>query len=568
MNKILPLHPSIVAKIAAGEVIERPAYAVKELLENAIDSGATSIRIDIQKSGLEKILVSDNGEGMSKEDLLASFQSHTTSKIFSKEDLTAIRYLGFRGEALSSIAAISTFSIKSRLASSPIGTEVVVEAGNVLKSAPVGMSPGTTVVVEELFRTVPARKKFLKSLPTEFRYVLQIISQYAIAFPNIHFYVTHNKKTVLNVPENQEISERVQEVLGNDLYENIVPFLHDTSPYAVSGFLSHPQFAQTSTQKQFIFINKRSIKNKMISSLIKNVYGTLLPAQCFPAFILFLKAPYDAVDVNVHPRKEEVSLHNEETVKELITAAVAQSLHTHNFTFHDKRWRKTEYRPQINKTSLVRDGSSTSYASQLLKEEKLSWQLPNKQAKITSDVYQLHNLYLVASSEDGIIVYDQHAVHERILYEQYEELFLKNRKITPSIVLKEPVQLQLSISDKEVLEEYKNEVEGMGFTLSASFKVTHAPELFKDRDIKELFVEILSDFEEDRLVSIDLRSKRMLAYMACRAAVKAGEKLTKEQCLQLIKQLEKVENAYTCPHGRPLKIEMKLEDLNKEFKRM
>jgi DNA mismatch repair protein MutL len=261
----------------------------------------------------------------------------------------------------------------------------------------------------------------------------------------------------------------------------------------------------------------------MISSLIKNVYGTLLPAQCFPAFILFLKAPYDAVDVNVHPRKEEVSLHNEETVKELITAAVAESLHTHNFTFHDKRWRKTEYRPQINKTSLVRDGSSTSYASQLLKEEKLSWQLPNKQAKITSDVYQLHNLYLVASSEDGIIVYDQHAVHERILYEQYEELFLKNRKITPSIVLKEPVQLQLSISDKEVLEEYKNEVEGMGFTLSASFKVTHAPELFKDRDIKELFVEILSDFEEDRLVSIDLRSKRMLAYMACRSPLKAGE---------------------------------------------
>ncbi|MEO6508913.1 MAG: DNA mismatch repair endonuclease MutL [Patescibacteria group bacterium] len=570
MDTIRLLNEEVISKIAAGEVIERPAYAVKELIENALDAGATAIRIDIEKAGLQKITVSDNGLGMSKEDLEQSFKPHTTSKIFHKNDLVGIRSLGFRGEALSSIAAVSYLSIQSRKKNAKVGNEVAIENGKTARIKPVGMAQGTKVTVEELFHSVPARKNFLKSLQIEFRYILQIVTQYALAFPKIRFFLTHNKKTVLNLSENQSSEERIESLLGEEVYQYIVPVQNEELHVRVSGFISKPQIAQSSTQKQFIFINGRSIKNKSISSIIKDTYGTLLTPENYPVFILFLELPYDLVDVNVHPRKEEVNFYNESVLKQSIVKAVEESLVKHNLAFHDERWKRAVYRPQIGRHSLIREGATKTYAADLLKEQKLPWELQKTEIKDAADVVQIHKLYLVVQTNKGVVIFDQHAVHERILFEQYEERFITRKKSAAFIRLKEPIHLKLSITEKQIITESVDILENLGMKIKNtknSFSVTDVFILIKDRNIQEIVTEILNDISEEKEISIDSRSKRMLAYLACRAAVKAGDKLTKEQCKDLIKQLNKVKNPYTCPHGRPLKIEIELQDLHKLFRR-
>ncbi|QQG44384.1 MAG: DNA mismatch repair endonuclease MutL [Candidatus Roizmanbacteria bacterium] len=555
MKKIHQLSPDIIAKIAAGEVIERPAFAVKELIDNAVDSGASFIKINIDKAGLERITVTDNGGGMSKDDIAECFKPHTTSKIKVLDDLNHIFTLGFRGEALSSIAAISDLIIKSRTTKDTQGNLVELQRGKLKDILPIGIPSGTTIMVDNLFYSVPARKKFLKSDQTEFRHILDIVIGSVLAYPKIRFSLTHNNKLIFDLPP-QDILKRIKTLLGDSTFNYLLPLNYKDSYVRISGFISTPQITTQTQSKNFIFINQRKVTDKLISLAVKESYGNLIEPNVYPVFILFLSLPYEIVDVNVHPRKEQVSFVDARLVFDAVNKAVSQTLAKNNLTF----------RNLIHSNSAM----TKSFAGVLLKNAVLPKEDIGQIIK-SSDIIQVHNTYLITQTRHGILVIDQHAAHERILYEEFCQAFQKHKK--EIFHLPTSIILDLSLSEGELLEENIDVLKDLGFEIEKFkenlFKVYAIPLLFKDRDCQKLVMEILDDIMQNKdPKKVDEQSNRMIEYLACRAAIKAGDKLTKQECKDLLEKLEKTKSNYTCPHGRPVKIEMTVYELSKYFKRV
>lgn len=572
MPKIHQLPPHVIAKIAAGEVIERPAYAVKELIENALDAKADYITIQLEEAGLKKIIVTDNGEGMSYEDIQECFKPHTTSKLSQEDDLTGITSLGFRGEALASIAAMSSVTIKSRTSDSSAGTIVALKAGNITKLSPVGTPIGTTVIVDHLFSHVPARKKFLKTPTTELRHSIETVFRYALAYPHIRFFLSHNKKTLLDLPKKQDMHDRLRIIFGNDITSNFIPLDHEASYLKISGFLAKPQVATYSQSKQFIFVNNRYITDKSIALSVKEGYGNLLEAKAYPVFVLFLALPYETVDVNVHPRKEQVSFIDNRFIADTVKLAVTETLKKHNLTFHALRWKIDPlYDPTTEQLYSPRKGNLSSFAGQLLKDAISPWDMrETTQILQQSNYTHLHNLYIVTQTKNGIVFVDQHAAHERILYEQFAKNF--EQKKQESYALSKPYPLRLPVTETVLLEEHSEHLQQYGFIIENfqynTFRITHIPLVFKDQDLITRIRELLDILAKENTVQmITGKHMRMLSYLACRSAIKAGEKLTKKQCKELVEKLEQTSNNATCPHGRPTKITISLQELNRLFKR-
>lgn len=563
MRKILPLTPDVIAKIAAGEVIERPVYAVKELVENALDAKADTITIHIEESGLRRIIVVDNGDGMSKEDLAECFKLHTTSKVSSVDHLSHISTLGFRGEALASIAAISNMMIRSRTKKSVAGTQVELKNGKVENLVPVGMPQGTNVTVSNLFHSVPARKKFLKSAQTEFRHIVSLITNVALANPEVHFTLTHNKKTIFDLPQTTNVLERIKLLLGTKLFSNLLPFSYKDNYVTISGFLAKPQEKTYSANKQFLFINKRKVTDKQISLSVKDAYGTLIDPKSLPVFILFITLPYEFVDVNVHPRKEFVRFADTKLLIETVNKAVAEALTKNNLTFYDD----TAFGFGLSDSKLTQ-----SFAGRIMKENQIPWDIrPRNEIGNFSEIIQVHNLYLMTQTKFGIALIDQHAAHERILYEQFLEAFKNEKKQSPQYHLPKAAVLEFSISETALLKEHDALFKSLGFELEPftknSYLLTAVPLLFQDRKPTELIMEMLADLEVEKTRDVDKTSAKMIAYLACRAAIKAGESLTKKQAKDLVEKLELTNNNATCPHGRPTKIVIDINQLHKMFKR-
>ncbi|HWY79944.1 MAG TPA: DNA mismatch repair endonuclease MutL [Candidatus Sulfotelmatobacter sp.] len=561
MKKIHQLSPQVVSQIAAGEVIERPMYAVKELIENALDAGADSIIIHIEESGLKKIVVTDNGEGMHSEDLRESFKPHTTSKITKADELSQIKTMGFRGEALSSIAAISRLSISSRTSDSPVGTKVIINDGKLEKITPVGMPVGTTVTIDHLFYSFPARKKFLKALRTELKHVIDLVINYALCYPEIHLQLAHNKKNLLDLPKSSEPVHRIEKLLGKDIFSSLIPISLSDSYITISGYLAKPSITTRTPNKQFFYINNRAISDKGISSAVKSAYGSLLANVVSPVCLLYFSLPFEMVDVNVHPRKEYVRFVDTPLLYEAIKRAVRQSLARYDLT------------PSTSFEALFLGdavGSTESYAGRLMKEKKLPWELSIKVD--SASVTQLHNLYLLAASNNGFILIDQHAAHERILFEQFLTEFAKEKKNLNVFHVHKPGAFNLSLSDSLLLRENLQLFQDLGWGIEyfkgTSFVLRSLPVLFQDRNYIKLLREILEDLRVNNQVQkIDSLSQKMIAYIACRGAVKAGDRLTKNQAKELLEQLEKIPNNATCPHGRPTKISIDLRMIHRLFKR-
>jgi DNA mismatch repair protein MutL len=560
MNKIITLPERIISRIAAGEVIERPVYAVKELIENSLDAGSDSIRIQIEEAGLKKIVVSDNGEGMSEEDLLQSFKPHTTSKV-TEETLIGIKTLGFRGEALASIAAISTLTLQSRTKETPAGISIKIQNGEIVDKSPMGMPVGTAITIQNLFSTVPARKKFLKTQRTEFRHIVELISSYALAYPHIRFTLIHNKKIILDLSKNMTLPNRIEKILGASLLTQLLPITAEPSYVQIQGFIARPQISVSTQSKQYIFVNKRLVSDRLISNAVKEIYGHLLEATRFPVFILFLDLPHEAVDVNVHPRKEQVIYMNTRSVYDAVKDAISKTLSKNNLTFSQDFM--PEYSPRAGTTSL--------YAAQVLKEEITPWNVKDALSVLdSSDIIQIHNTYVMAQTKRGALLLDQHAAHERILYEQFKKEFhLKKKKV---MKLEEPLFIEVSTADVEVLHEHLETLQTFGFTIKQeknhTFYITHVPELFKDRDISQLIHEMVEELANDKEFSnLDHLTDLMLSFLACRSAIKAGEKLTQQEARKLIQKLQKTPDNTTCPHGRPTQIEVDLKNLHRMFKR-
>lgn len=571
MKKIFPLSEDVITKIAAGEVIERPVFAVKELVENSLDAGADSITIQIEESGLKSITVIDNGEGMSKEDVQESFLPHTTSKITLAENLNHIETFGFRGEALSSIAAISRMHIKTRQSSETGGTTIEIIEGVVKKVGPVGMPPGTQITIYNLFYPVPARKKFLKSARTEFRHIVDLLTRIAIVHLDRGFSLSHNKKLIFEIPKTATILERIKILLGSTIASQLLPVNYEDSYISIAGFLTKPQLTTTTTQKQFLSINNRIVTDKLISHAVKDAYGSLLSATTHPIYLLFFSTPYEFVDVNVHPRKEQVRFVDTQLIYDAVHTAVSKTLATHNLTFSNTSEDGIGLSDAMQPTRKF--GFTNSYAGRLLKENKTPWDIPIlSEVSPTTDVMQIHNLYLLAATPQGIVLIDQHAAHERILYEQLLEVYQQKQTERGKRILAKPALLTLSLSETEVLQEHLALFVKFGFEIehfkSNDFFVHAVPLLLQDRNISKVIVEMLDEIQQEkRPKSIDTISNKMLAYLACRSAIKAGDRLTKKQAKDLLEKLKKTPHNITCPHGRPVKVMVDIKKINTMFKR-
>ncbi len=557
MGKIHILSPDIVSKIAAGEVIERPAFAVKELIDNSIDAGATAIIISLSDSGLRKIVVHDNGVGMSTGDLKMCFLPHATSKIVEATDLVGIKSLGFRGEALSTIAAVADVKIQSRTSSTLAGMEILVKRGILQEATPLGMPVGTLVTIENIFAQVPARKKFLRTKRTELRHITEIVESFALAYHDIHFVVKHNKRIIRDF---SKMDKRLgmESILGSVVSSQLLNLFFDEAYCSVAGFIGKPQTAARSANKQYIFVNKRRIFDRRIAQTVKDAYGSLLPGSANPAFVLFLSLPPEAVDVNIHPRKDQVSFIDPEMVSSAVRKAVSETLAQNNITFSVDLFADREEKTTVTET----------FAGQLLKETVLPWDFRDEIASAT--IMQIHDLYLVVPTKKGFLLVDQHAAHERILYEQFTEEFQRQKLQLKAYTLSQPKRLNLSLSERELVEDNEKELQSIGFTVQKhgeKYSLSTVPMILKDRRPDDIFLEVVADLSVGERGTLDQVHENLLRYLACRTAVKAGEKMTGEQAQRLVEKLESTANNATCPHGRPTKIFVPLEQLHRVFRR-
>lgn len=564
MAKIIHLPDTVISKIAAGEVIERPGYVVKELIENAIDAGATALTITLERYGIGKIVISDNGVGMDHEDIVVCFLRHTTSKIQTDEDLSIVQSLGFRGEALASIAAIGKLTVRSRSRDVSFGKEVIVEGGVIKKISSKGMPIGTQIIVEDVFSQVPVRKKFLQSPQAEYRLILEIIQRFALAYPGISFEVTHEDKRVFTLPASVSLINRAESILSSGLVQQLFP-IHNTDEYiSVEGFISPPQVNYKSSRNIHWYINKRYVHEPKFNATAKSVYGTLLEPLSFPFILLFITIPPHLIDVNIHPRKEQVHMIESERICTLIEKSIAEILSKQNLRFYDRRWGKGEDVWELH------DGGTQTYAAEVLKKKVNGKDIKRKPIQV-QDIVQMHNTYFVIPSEKGMILVDQHAAHERVLFEKFQHEFLKEKKNVKSIDVDIPVKLDSTTAEKELIKEKIDIFTQLGFCIEEkddTFFVTAIPEFFKDRDVRQFMRDLLDDlFEQNTPNAYDTFSNTMLEYLACRSAIKAGDLLTKAQAKELIDELNMTKNPYTCPHGRPTQVEIELPYVHRIFKR-
>lgn len=540
MGVITRLDPDTRAQIAAGEVIERPASIVKELVENALDAHATDIAIAIDESGSRRIQVTDNGIGMDHDDLHVCHEDHSTSKLTHADDLLRVATLGFRGEALSSIKHVGNLTLESRHKKAASGHRLRIEKGTPQDAEPLGMPVGSRITIEHIFEHLPARKSFLKDPRTEWKHIVEAVTSLALAFPEVGFSLSHNGKNVFTLrPESYE--DRIQTLLGSHTFEHLIP----VEAEGIKGWIGTPQSARKNHPHQYLFINDRHISYPRISRVVKETYGTLLAPHDHVPFIFFLSVPHHHIDINIHPRKETIRLIHENDIYTHIGGHIRKTLEENNLTY------------------ITPDSETTSHAgwlenslAALIHDAAEIWD-PRSNSESEPEILTIHNTYLLTQTKKGLLLVDQHAAHERILYDEFKHVFqLKQKELHK---LKTPLQIKLSPVEASSLQTLTHV--GFEFTQDETTLTIHAvPYAFKHRDIKAL-IKLL--FETD----IDSMSDRTLKTLACRTAIKAGDPLREEEKRKLIEKLLATEKAYTCPHGRPTHIEIPLTKIHHLFKR-
>jgi DNA mismatch repair protein MutL len=594
MAKIKILPENLSNKIAAGEVVERPASVVKELVENALDAEATRIIIEVEKGGQALIQVSDNGVGMRRDDALLAIERYATSKISTDDDLFAIKTLGFRGEALPSMAAVSRFALLTRHNTSDTGTEIIVDGGKIKNVSEIGAPQGTMISVKELFFNTPARKKFLKTVGTEMSHIADIVARMALGHPEVQFRLIHNNKAVKSWPLVSRHFDRVVDVLGKDCRQDLHPIEFDRNGVSISGWTSSPRITRRTSRALYIFVNGRFVRDRSIQHGVFQGYAQRLVKGQFPIAVVFIKVPFDQVDVNVHPTKNEVRFVNPHQVHEAVKSAIAQTL----YEIDRVNWRP-ENRPQSQapqKTSQIVESISafTPAGAEVVKDDfrfQISdFGIKNREQRTTDGrqrqqelmfeskgfsslrvVGQLHNLYIVCESEGGLVLIDPHAAHERILFGQ-----LKQRgNDRPSAVqrLLVPETLELNFREAEILGQMLADLKRLGLEIEPfgknTFVVKAVPALLSGRDVRPMIYEIV---EKTAAIGYSPGLENILdqcrMVMACHGAIRANQRLSDAQIKDLLNQLDECENPSHCPHGRPTWIRWDLITLEKLFKRV
>ncbi|MCX6013784.1 MAG: DNA mismatch repair endonuclease MutL [Chloroflexi bacterium] len=561
------LSPEVSAKIAAGEIIERPASVVKELVENSLDAGATQIKVEINGGGIKLIKISDNGTGIVSDDIEIAFARHATSKVSVADDLENISTLGFRGEALPSIAAVAEVEVISRTEGETAGISITLKNGSIIDKHKTGSLKGTTTTVRNLFHTVPARLKFLKSTETEISHISSVISQYSLAFPEVKFILNIEGKTSFNSPGNGNLRDVLISVYGSDTAREMVEVtgIVDASQPKVTGFISPKHIYRSNRNHLFFFVNRRSVKNSMLTFAVEEAYRDQLVAGKHPITVMNIEIPFSEVDVNVHPSKIEVKFKNEGLVFKAVQKAVREALVgsvfiptlQRAFTPIELHGSRENLFGRYEKPA-GREQAGVSHQS--IEQNVLNVGLP-----ILHVIGQLSKNFVIAEGPDGVYMIDQHAAHERILYEKIilekEAKCLEVQGLLDMITVElTPAQEQLLLLHNDFLKSYGFELQGFG---NRTYIIRSIPALIKSESITEIVIAILETFNE----KMDDLENRMAISLACHGAIKAGQLLTMEEMRELIGQLEKATQPYTCPHGRPTIINLSFSQLQREFDR-
>lgn len=591
MSFVHVLDDNTINKIAAGEVVERPASVIKELVENAIDAKADRIEVEIMAGGTSFMRVSDNGIGMSREDAEKAILRHATSKIVQVDDLQAIATLGFRGEALPSIASVSRFNLQTRQAGVELGTEIKITGGKTTEIGVAGCNLGTTIRVEDLFFNTPARKKFLKTNNTESGRINEFIIKLAISHPEIAFKLINNNKSSLATPGRGDLKETLQSLYGASVGQSLLPLEFEDEDIKLWGFVSKPSAIRSSRSWQTFIVNGRIIASRAIAKAIDNAYHALIPKSGYPLIALNIEVPQHTIDVNVHPQKTEMKFEDEGRIFKAVYKAVldavrpkgqvgqlgqlaAQADHVQqhvekgiqelNFGQPVMNFPLREEKPamtwQEGTTALAQDKSVKSVQSVVDEEEKLptAGMIP---------IGQVDDTYIIAQDGDSLYIVDQHAAHERVLFDR----FSAQAEHIPSQQLLVHLILDFSTHESQIIEENLELLAGLGFGLEPSgpnqFRLMEVPADVPSSQAEEFIREVLASMEElHRPTAAELR-QAVLATTACKAAIKAGFKLNYRQMEILLQELNDTAMPYTCPHGRPTIIKFSSDELAKMFKR-
>jgi DNA mismatch repair protein MutL len=580
--RIQQLSPSLVNRIAAGEVIERPAAVVKELVENAIDAGATQIHIDVEDGGRELIRVIDNGNGIDPADLPLAFASHATSKLVTDEDLFAIHTMGFRGEALASIGSVSHSRILSRTPESNAGYEIFNKGGSISIPQAAAGNTGTVVEVRNLFFNTPARRKFIKGAPTEYGHISEMILRLALPYPEVEFKLTHNGRNTLALPR-QSAEDRLLSAWPDDFRDSRLPVDCRDAEIRLHGIIGLPELARPTAKYQFLYLNGRHIRDKFIQHALREAFRGLTEPGRYPAAILMLEIPAQDVDVNVHPTKTEVRFRDGGRIHGLVLSGIREKLLGSDLTPAAVPMRvdgagepRADLREQL--ASFFRQGPINQDEHPTSNEEIAAATPPSSLQRSTfalneqprKSAIQLHNSYLVAQSDDGMIIIDQHALHERIMYEELLARVTRGpleaqRMLIPHVVPASSRQIALLEPIRPLLERLGIEVAPFG---PDSVAVQSFPSFLEKIDPGEFVTDLLERGEQELL---DMHGEELLHeildMMSCKAAVKAGDPLTPAEIEALLARRELVERSSNCPHGRPTTLRLSLKDLDKQFKR-
>lgn len=617
MPNIAILNQETIDKIAAGEVVERPCSVVKELVENAIDAGSTAITVEIKEGGISFIRITDNGCGIERDQVAVAFYRHSTSKICSAEDLLTVKSLGFRGEALSSISAVARVELITKTYDELTGTRYVIEGSKELSNEEIGAPDGTTFIVKDLFYNVPARRKFLKTAQTEGSYISDMVEKLALSHPDISFKFINNNQTKLHTSGNGNRKDIIYHIFGREISSSLLEVKHECEYFKVEGFIGKPVITRGNRNYENYFINGRYVKSNILSRAIEEAYKSFLMQHQYPFTVLYFTF-FSELDVNVHPTKMELRFDNNNEIyvelcdtiyailshKEMIPevpvdstpapkkivheykepipepfekrrinevrAAESRSVYGQSVTSTVKNYSATEPAAKAPETSTAYEPAQVVTGTQQTLGDYDKVFLTESSKKQFSIIGQLFKTYWLIEFEDKLYIIDQHAAHEKVLYEKTMAR-LANKDFT-SQRISPPIVMTLDARECEMLEKYRPQIEQFGYEVEhfggKEYMISAIPDNLFNIDMKDLFIEMLDDFSNATGRQTPDIITEKVASMSCKAAVKGNDKLTLPEINKLIDELLSLDNPYNCPHGRPTIISMSKYEIEKKFKRI
>ena len=583
-KKIMKLPQSVANRIAAGEVIERPASMLKELLENAVDSGADNIEISVEEAGIKSMIVEDNGEGIRFEELPLAITHHATSKIYSIEDLDSIYTLGFRGEALASISDVTNLEIVSKSEDENHGGKIIVEAGKIIAHKPAAVSKGTKIIAKNLFFNIPARYKFLKHTSREFFLLKEVFDTEALAQPNISMKLKNNSKLVNLYLKVNSLKDRIENYLNDDnVFSNLIEINIEKENISIYGLFSNSKISQSMRKNNFIFLNNRPIENRVISYAIKNAYSNAIPKERYPFFFLYINIDCNKVDVNVHPSKKEVRIKNEREISSMIYNEIFNKVNERNYfgsvdmetdidstpTFkiqnikeYSANYKYNDYNNYDYKDKNEFNNSYQSY--------KISEYLAEREfGEYTKAVGQIFSSYIIAERRDEMYIIDQHAAYERLNYERIYKTLTSGKLEYEKLLV--PCEIEYRDYEIDILNNYKETIESIGIKFEANSKnsiiIEEVPIYMpKNQKVEKMIKDILDIYIlKGENNSLEKLIKHTCSVISCKYSPKAGDKLSNNDIQILLDLLEKENILTNCPHGRPFVLRLSKDYLDRKF---